>query len=520
MSSVLKKKLRQVSVPASSFIQQQTPGLIAQGSESSEPSAPHGAGENLQDSVSGQQQVIVPGIVQQQVPSTAQGSSNLEEHGPPPPVDGHIDLEARCSPEVDNNSQQNKSSANNALSEESLLGQPKKESGSEGISSSRQPMVTRSGVIQSSKIACPVDVWISDLVEFEETRLSSAVHEMSITDALYKLEASKDIPIIKLVPFNGSPLRYVEFIEQFRIHIHDKPHLKDDTRMVQLRMHVTGEAERTISGLGSQGIMCTTTMKMLKENFGQPSVIARAFIRKITERRKIQLDDRQALRESSFDMINCLATLRQINYFANDNLQKIVRCLPDHLIEKWKNVATDIREKSEIPQLEHISNFVRKRAKAKFDPDFGDVLKMDTSRNVGFRREDRRGIHSNTKASRKAPKCYICQAEHRVHDCPTMADSSPEERIQHTKNRRLSFSYLVRGHPTRQCRSRNKYGKNGCTRIHHPLLHIDPPTNSGVASILDKGSIMPVVRVQFKAANGKVQEGNVPVDSGAGKTVI
>ena len=107
------------------------------------------------------------------------------------------------------------------------------------------------------------------------------------------------------------------------------------------------------------------------------------------------------------------------------------------------------------------------------------------------------------------PKCYICQAEHRVHDCPTMADSSPEERIQHAKNHRLCVSCLVRGHPTRECRSRNKCSKNGCIRIHHPLLHTDPPTNSGVASILDEESIMPVVRVQFKAANGKVREGTL-----------
>ena len=164
---------------------------------------------------------------------------------------------------------------------------------------------------------------------------------MSIADALYKLEASKDIP------FNGSPLQYVEFVEQFRIHIHDKLHLKD-TRMVQLRMHVTGDVERTISGLGSQGVMYATALKMLKENFGQPSVIARAFIRKITERRKIQPDDRQALHEFSLDMVNYLATLRQINYFAdgnpNDNLRKIVRCLPDHLIEKCKNVDIYNRE--------------------------------------------------------------------------------------------------------------------------------------------------------------------------------
>ena len=31
---------------------------------------------------------------------------------------------------------------------------------------------------------------------------------------------------------------------------------------------------------------------------------------------------------------------------------------------------------------------------------------------------------------------------------------------------------------------------------------------------------MPVVRVRFKAANGRVREGNVLVDSGAGTTVI
>lgn len=89
------------------------------------------------------------------------------------------------------------------------MAQPKGESGSESISSSRQSNVTRSENIQCPKIARPVDACISDLVEFEETRLSSGVREMSIVDALYKLEASKDIPAIKLVPFNGSPLQYV-----------------------------------------------------------------------------------------------------------------------------------------------------------------------------------------------------------------------------------------------------------------------------------------------------------------------
>ena len=48
---------------------------------------------------------------------------------------------------------------------------------------------------------------------------------MSIAEALYKLEASKDIPTIKLMKYDGSPLTYVEFIDRFKLLIHDEPHL-------------------------------------------------------------------------------------------------------------------------------------------------------------------------------------------------------------------------------------------------------------------------------------------------------
>ena len=97
---------QEVSAPIPSFVQQQTPSLIPEGSESSEPNASHEAGEKLQDSVSGQQD-IVSGIVQQHAHSTAQGNSNMEEHGPPPPVDGHVELEGTSSSEIDNNLPQN-----------------------------------------------------------------------------------------------------------------------------------------------------------------------------------------------------------------------------------------------------------------------------------------------------------------------------------------------------------------------------------------------------------------------------
>jgi hypothetical protein len=185
------------------------------------------------------------------------------------------------------------------------------------------------------------------------------VAEMSIAEALYKLEASKDIRtvifFILLIKYDGNSLTYVEFIERFKLHIHDKPHLSDDMRMVQLKMHLIGNAERAVSGLGSQGTMYATALKTLKEQFGQSSVIARACINKLVDKRKLASNDRQALQELSFDVVNCLATLKQINHLADinatDNLRRIVKRLSDRLIDAWKIVASDLREKGETPSL-------------------------------------------------------------------------------------------------------------------------------------------------------------------------
>ena len=314
----------------------------------------------------------------------------------------------------------------------------------------------------------------------------------------------------------------MKFIERFKLHIHDKPHLSDDVRMAQLKMHVTGKAERTISGIGSQGIMYATALKTIKEQFGQPSVIARAYITSLIDKPKIQNNDRQALQELSFDVVNCVAALKQIVHLADvnatDNLRKIVMRMPDHLIHKWKDVASDLREKGENPTLEHIAKFLRKRVKAEFDPDFGDIQNSNSRR--------KNGIFAGQREQRKSLQCYVSSENHRVVDCPTFSSCPIDARIQHARTHRLCFSCLNRGHVTRECKSKEKCGTNGCTYFHHHLLHNEssakPPTTrlTSATSTLDKNSIMPVVRVLFKSANGKTREGNVLVDSGAGTTVI
>ena len=408
------------------------------------------------------------------------------------------------------------------------------------------PSTSKEHQQQSPPVECSLagktssfDHWIDELTEFEETKIAPKVGgaQVSIEDALIKLEANRDIPNVVLSKFSGDPLGYADFIDRFKIHIHDKPHLTDDVRMIQLKMHTTGDAERAISGLGSKGTMYATALKTIKEQFGQPSVIARSLINSLIKGDKIGRNDRKGLREFSIDLLNCMATMQRIGFSsdinANENLRKIVVRLPDNLIERWRSTVADIREKGEVPTVRHISEFVRRRVKAEFDPDFGD-LRGESRKAKDNESGKRNGIYAADSERKRAPlKCYVCGEEHRVVECPSMLKATIPERLELVKRARLCFSCLNRGHSKKDCRGKRKCDKNeSCPYFHHSLLHSDPPptasvsnvteptTSSTVGSILDKSSMMPVIRAQFRAPNGRIRQGNILIDSGAGRTVI
>ena len=185
-------------------------------------------------------------------------------------------------------------------------------------------------------------------------------------------------------------------------------------------------------------------------------------------------------------------------------------------------MVADIREKGQTPTLKHIGDFVRKRVKAEFDPDFGDIHRdsRNTKTESSGGGRGRKSILSTRRTKGKTRKCPICEGSHTVPECLTLKDSPVDERFELVTMVRLCFSCLSRGHMTRDCWSRKKCDINACQRFHHSLLHTDPPTASGVALVLDKNGILPVVRVRFRAANGRVREGNVLIDSGATTTVI
>ena len=193
----------------------------------------------------------------------------------------------------------------------------------------------------------------------------------------------------------------------------------------------------------------------------------------------------------------------------------------------------DIREKGKVPTVRHIREFVRRRVKANFDPDFGN-LRGESRKAKDNESGKRNGIYAADSERKRAPlKYYVCGEEHRVIECPSMLKATIPERLELVKRARLCFSCLNHGHSKKDCKGKRKCDKNeSCLYFHHALLHSDlpptasvsnvtePTTSSTVGSILDNSSMMPVIRAQFRAPNGRIRQGNILIDRGAGTTVI
>ena len=89
----------------------------------------------------------------------------------------------------------------------------------------------------------PIDAWIDDLVPGVETTIQfSASNDLQTTFA--RLELDRDLPKVDLLTFDGSPLMWPRFVEQFFIHVHSRPGLNDCRKLEILQSHVKGEAKK------------------------------------------------------------------------------------------------------------------------------------------------------------------------------------------------------------------------------------------------------------------------------------
>ena len=119
-----------------------------------------------------------------------------------------------------------------------------------------------------------VDKFIDDLVEGVETSLKAKSASMNLQLALQREYEMRHLPAIILIRFDGTPVKWPEFIDSFHQNTHTKVTLTDNIRMVRLISLLDGDAKKAVQSIGSNGLFYASALKSLKSNFGNPLLVA------------------------------------------------------------------------------------------------------------------------------------------------------------------------------------------------------------------------------------------------------
>ena len=380
----------------------------------------------------------------------------------------------------------------------------------------------------------PIDAWIDDLVVGRETSQSSPAANSDIHQMIARLEIDRDLPKVELPVFDGSPLAWPRFVEQFFVQVHSRPGLNDSRRMDLLQSHVKGDAKQIIHGLGYSGKNYAQSLKELKFAFGHRAMVARAYVDAIASGNVLPSHDATALRTFYIAVRDCIVVLHQMNYVgelsSSDVLQRTMTRIPYDKRGKWNDYVRNICRLRE-PTLKDLEKWLKDCIEAEFNP-YAVSTRQPRQQQSSVSSGTVRHVSSNTAQASNDKTCPLCSAHHQLSSCPEYMCKSQEGRYELVKTLRLCFNCLNDNHMIAECRSSVHCKVAGCNRKHHTSLHrhrqqvvtpaSEQPAEGQVNNIQSKPLqiYFQVLPVTVQGNNGRKVSTFALLDSGSDITMI
>ena len=184
--------------------------------------------------------------------------------------------------------------------------------------------------------------------------------------------------------------------------------------------------------------------------------------------RLLNTSNRMPLREfadelrTGYESLDALDALDELQ--TQGNLSEIIKKLPAHLQNKWRDVVgcLKIRE-CRRPDLQDVVEYMEEAAAVASDPVYG---------NQGQKSERNPASTRAAYATSTSSPCLICEKEgHETLSCEKFIALQPEDRLQTAIRLKLCFVCLKGGHITRDCTSKMRCKAEDCGRMHATMLH-------------------------------------------------
>ena len=300
------------------------------------------------------------------------------------------------------------------------------------------------------------------------------------------------LPRITLEKFGGSALEWPRWIGLFKALVHDRADLTDVERLTYLQAHLTGAARESVRGMLCDASLYGAALYELEEEFGDPSRVIHATMKKLLGARPVRDGDLPALTELSRDLRTAVSVLQSMRYEADiaaaTNVTTVAGKLPAGLAWRWGEFV--VENGITRPTLIDLDGWLRRHVAAgrvavtqtgtKQPPKVEGNPPETRPRRVFATASARPARETAVKAGRIAAikpsaadsdACVLCEQNHDVQCCGQFTAMTVDERAECAGRRGLCFNCLARGHISATCPSDARCEVEGCGKRHHTLLH-------------------------------------------------
>lgn len=242
-------------------------------------------------------------------------------------------------------------------------------------------------------------------------------------------------------------------------------------------------------------------MHLLKDCYGNALKIATALMERVLKWPQVKSEDAQALSDFSLFFVSCRNALKDVDYMDEldnpANMRVIISKLPYKIKEKWRALAFEIQERTQMRvKFTDLVAFMDRQAKIVTDPLFGDLLSPATERkerktSLMERKSKKEGIKRSSFATKivkpreehnklKTDKalssvaftkpCLFCKQNHTLVECNDIAEKPHKVKLEFIRKAGLCFGCLGKGHISKDCK--RKMTCQTCSERHPSLLHI------------------------------------------------
>ena len=157
----------------------------------------------------------------------------------------------------------------------------------------------------------PVDAWIDNLPLVEANHILQTNQSLSSLDVTQRWLVNQNLPRITIPKFDGSPLKWVQFVVHFKEMVHLQPFLSSAQRVAYLLQHLQGDAWKAVQGHGIDWFGYVQSLKRLKFMFGQRASVVQAHLMSVTNGKLVK-DETKDLTQFYYCISECISTLSRL----------------------------------------------------------------------------------------------------------------------------------------------------------------------------------------------------------------